>query len=125
MGCCVKMQRSFKQVAGKIKLSFILVETLHKQPLLSNWMWKIHFLSNMNINLSSNLAIYGSIDYDFRTIQWLIFFSMQKNTATFASDIRKISGSVYSALIHGERSMAVRMRIFPNWVPFFAQLPQN
>lgn len=50
----------------------------------------------------------------------------EKNMATFASDICKISGSLYSGLFHGERSMAIiRTRGFPNWVPFFAQQPQN
>lgn len=77
MACWVKMQRSFKQGAGKMKLSFILVETLQKQPLLSSWMLKIHFLSNVNINLLSNLQFMRVVIL-ISNISWLIFFSMKK-----------------------------------------------
>lgn len=60
-----------------MKLSFILVETLQKQPLLSSWMLKIHFLSNVNINLLSNLQFMRVVIL-ISNISWLIFFSMKK-----------------------------------------------
>lgn len=119
------MQRSFKQGAGKRKLSFILVETLQKQPLLSSWMLKIHFLSNVNINLLSNLQFMRVVIMISNYVMAYIL-CYEKNMATFASDICKISGSLYSGLFYGERSMAIiRTRVFPKWVPFFAQQPQN
>lgn len=43
----------------------------------------------------------------------------------FASDVCKISDSIYNALVHGERNMAVISKfIFSNCIPFLVQLPQ-
>lgn len=68
MGSCVKMQRSFKLVAGSktfIYLSGNIAQTAITQQLnVENSL----FLNNKDLNISSNLAIYGSSDYDFKTI---------------------------------------------------------
>lgn len=68
MGSCVKMQRSFKLVARSktfIYLSGNIAQTAITQQLnVENSL----FLNNKDINISSNLAIYGSSDYDFKTI---------------------------------------------------------
>ena len=54
------------------------------------------------------------------------YISFREKMVRFASDTRIKSQSIYNVLIHDERNMAaIRAWIFPDWVPFFAQLPQN